>query len=121
MSATEQRVLDRVESMASEMVAFAQELVAIPAANPPGDNYEACAEPIGGRLAEFDYDVAYVSAEGFAEHTDRYPRVNAMGELRNSPARPRLHFNGHFDVVPAGDGWTVDPFAGIVLPNRSHA
>ena len=106
--------------MADEMVTFAQELVAIPTANPPGENYRACAELIGSRLAEFDYEVAFVAAEGLAEHTDRYPRINVIGELHNAPARPRprLHFNGHFDVVPAGDGWTVDPFAGIVRDGK---
>jgi succinyl-diaminopimelate desuccinylase len=111
-------VLDRVKSMTGEMVEFAQELVAIPTVNPPGDNYTACAERIGKKLSEFNYDVAYVRAEGFAENTDRYPRVNVIGEVRNSLARPRLHFNGHFDVVPAGDGWTVDPFSGIVRDGK---
>jgi succinyl-diaminopimelate desuccinylase len=111
-------VLERVESMADEMVAFAQQLVAIPTVNPPGENYRACAELIGSRLAEFDYEVAYVAAEGLAEHTDRYPRINVIGELRHAPARPRLHFNGHFDVVPAGNGWTGDPFAGLVRDGK---
>ena len=96
------------------MVAFAQQLVSIPTVNPPGDHYQACAERIGHQLAGFDYEVAYVNVEGFAD----YPRVNVIGELRNSPARPRLHFNGHFDVVPAGDGWTVDPFGGIVRDGK---
>jgi succinyl-diaminopimelate desuccinylase len=100
------------------MVAFAQQLVAIPTVNPPGENYRACAELIGSRLAEFDYEVAYVAAEGLAEHTDRYPRINVIGELRHAPARPRLHFNGHFDVVPAGNGWTGDPFAGLVRDGK---
>jgi succinyl-diaminopimelate desuccinylase len=100
--------------MSAEMVAFAQQLVSIPTVNPPGDHYQACAERIGHQLAGFDYEVAYVNVEGFAD----YPRVNVIGELRNSPARPRLHFNGHFDVVPAGDGWTVDPFGGIVRDGK---
>ena len=26
----------------------------------------------------------------------------------------RLHLNGHLDVVPAGAGWTGDPFAGEI-------
>ncbi len=29
-----------------------------------------------------------------------------------------MHLNGHFDVVPPGDGWTVDPFAGVVEGGR---
>ena len=34
--------------------------------------------------------------------------------LRGSPAGPRVHLNGHLDVVPASDGWTRDPFGGVV-------
>jgi len=29
-----------------------------------------------------------------------------------------VHLNGHIDVVPAGDGWTVDPFAGVVRDGK---
>jgi succinyl-diaminopimelate desuccinylase len=122
ITATEQGVLERIESMTDEMVAFAQELVRIPTVNPPGENYQACAELIGNKLAEFDYEVAYVAAEDSPEHSERYPRINVVGALRNtalnSSQRPRLHFNGHFDVVPAGDGWTVDPFAGVVRDGK---
>jgi succinyl-diaminopimelate desuccinylase len=110
--------MERLESMANEMIAFAQSLVAIPTVNPPGENYRACAELIGERLAEFGYQVMYVAAEGLPEHTSRYPRVNVIGEMRGAQARPCLHFNGHFDVVPPGDGWTVDPFAGVVRDGK---
>ncbi len=116
----EQTVLDRVESMAGELVEFTQELIRIPTVNPPGENYRACSELIGGRLRDFGYDVRYVEAEGRPEHSALYPRVNVIGALRNSPARPLLHFNGHFDVVPVGDGWTVDPFAGIVKDGKIY-
>jgi succinyl-diaminopimelate desuccinylase len=120
VNALELRVMERVESMTAEMVAFARTLVAIPTVNPPGDAYRPCAELIGKQLVEFGYNVIYVRAEGRAEHTDRYPRVNVIGELRDTPARPRLHFNGHFDVVPAGDGWTVDPFAGLLRDGKLY-
>jgi succinyl-diaminopimelate desuccinylase len=100
--------------MTGEMVAFAQELVRIPTVNPPGEHYPVCAELIGGRLREFGYRIEYVHAEGMPE------RVNVVGELGSETRteRPRLHFNGHFDVVPAGEGWTVDPFAGIVRDGK---
>ena len=29
-----------------------------------------------------------------------------------------MHLNGHIDVVPAGDGWTVDPFGGLVQDGK---
>jgi succinyl-diaminopimelate desuccinylase len=117
-SRREEAVLDRVESMCGEMVEFLRELVAIPTVNPPGDNYAACADWLGGRLREFGYDVEYVRAEGRAENTFEHPRVNVIGRLRDTPSRPLLHFNGHFDVVPVGHGWTGDPFAAEVRDGK---
>ncbi len=45
-----------------------------------------------------------------------HPRVNVFGRLAGARPRPALHFNGHFDVVPANDpeAWTRDPFGGEV-------
>lgn len=103
------------------MLAFLQGLIAIPTVNPPGENYVPCAEYIGGKLRSFSYDVAYVSAEGRPEHTHTHPRCNVIGVLKNTPARrPCLHFNGHFDVVPVGEGWTVDPFAGLIRDKKIY-
>lgn len=31
-----------------------------------------------------------------------------------------LHFTGHFDVVPPGEGWTVDPFGGDLRNGRVY-
>ena len=31
-----------------------------------------------------------------------------------------MHLNGHFDVVPAGAGWTIDPFGGLVRDGRLY-
>jgi succinyl-diaminopimelate desuccinylase len=31
-----------------------------------------------------------------------------------------LHFNGHFDVVPVGEGWTVDPFGAEIRDGRLY-
>ena len=111
-------MLERVDSIAEEAVAFLQDLIAIPTLNPPGENYLPCAELIGAKLTDFGYDVQYVPAEGMPEHTAQHPRVNVIGALRDSPARPCLHFNGHFDVVPVGDGWTVDPFTGMIRDGK---
>jgi len=118
--AAEQLVLQRVDAIAGEMVAFLQGLIAIPTVNPPGENYAACAEYIGAQLAEFGYDVTYIQAEGRPEHTAQHPRTNVIGSLRDTPARPLLHFNGHFDVVPGGDGWTVPPFSGLVRDGKIY-
>jgi succinyl-diaminopimelate desuccinylase len=116
----EQTVLNRLETMTGEMLEFLRELIRIPTVNPPGESYRECAELIGSRLRKFGYEVSYIQAEGRPEHTALHPRVNVIGSLQNGPARPLLHFNGHFDVVPVGDGWSVDPFAGIVKDGKIY-
>ncbi|MCH7532359.1 MAG: acetylornithine deacetylase/succinyl-diaminopimelate desuccinylase family protein [Gemmatimonadetes bacterium] len=117
-SASVDRVLAEVERARDELVDFAAELIRIPTVNPPGENYRECAETIGARLGAWGMEVEYVEAEGRAEHTSAHPRVNVIGRLAGAGARPCLHLNGHFDVVPAGGGWTVDPFGGLVREGR---
>jgi succinyl-diaminopimelate desuccinylase len=116
----QEAVLKRVEETGSEMIAFLQELVRIPTVNPPGEHYVANAELIGGKLKEFGYDTHYIAAEGCREHTEEYPRLNVLGRMEGSRARPCLHFNGHFDVVPVGEGWTVDPFGAEIREGRLY-
>ncbi len=113
------RVLDEVDRATDEVVGFTADLVRIPTVNPPGEEYETCARLIGDRLARAGFDVEYVTAEGRPEHTARHPRVNVMGSRRGGPG-PVVHLNGHFDVVPAGSGWTVDPFGGLVREGRIY-
>ncbi|WP_420636699.1 acetylornithine deacetylase/succinyl-diaminopimelate desuccinylase family protein [Candidatus Palauibacter sp.] len=116
----EDRVLAEVEAARDEIVAFTAEMIRIPTVNPPGACYRDCAELIGRRLGTTRLSVEYVEAEGRPEHTAEYPRVNVVGRGAAVPGRPRLHLNGHFDVVPPGDGWTVDPFAGLVREGRIY-
>ncbi len=112
LSPAERRVLAAVDDLSDEMVRFCQALVQVPTVNPPGERYPECAQLIGEKLADLGYSVEYVAGEGRPEHTRAHPRVNVVGRMEGQMARPCLHFNGHFDVVPVGDGWTVDPFGG---------
>jgi succinyl-diaminopimelate desuccinylase len=118
MSDMTERVLDAVDAAASEAVAFASELVRIPTVNPPGDLYDDCARVIGRTLGACGFQLEYHAAEGRPEHTPRHPRINVVGTRRGKSSRPVVHLNGHFDVVPAGAGWTVDPFGGEVRDGR---
>lgn len=114
------RVLAAVDACADEIVDFTSALIRIPTINPPGAHYPDCAEFIGARLASCGFTVDYVAAEGRPEHTARHPRVNVVGRRRGRVARPTVHLNGHFDVVPAGAGWTIDPFGGRVRDRRIY-
>lgn len=116
----ETSILTRVDELAEEMVEFLRQLVRIPTINPPGENYADCANLIGAKLKEFGYETEFVTAEGLPECSAQFPRVNVIGRMRGEHATPTLHFNGHLDVVPAGEGWTVDPFAAVVRDGRIY-
>ena len=114
------RVLAAVEDAAAEIVDFTSALVRVPTVNPPGEGYEDCARLIGDRLATCGFEVEYHAAEGRPEHTISHPRLNVVGLRRGRRLRPNVHLNGHFDVVPAGAGWTRDPFGGAVEHGRIY-
>ncbi|NOT61627.1 MAG: acetylornithine deacetylase/succinyl-diaminopimelate desuccinylase family protein [Acidobacteria bacterium] len=116
----ESAVFQRIDELADEMVAFLQDLVRVPTVNPPGANYAECAALIGDQLKEFGYEIQYVTAEGLPECTPQHPRVNVIGRMAGTHAQPTLHFNGHLDVVPVGEGWTVDPFAALIRDGRLY-
>lgn len=113
-------IVSRVDELAEEMVEFLRQLVRIPTVNPPGENYADCANLIGAKLKEFGYETEFVTAEGLPECSAQFPRVNVIGRKRGERANPTLHFNGHLDVVPPGEGWTFDPFAAIVRDGRIY-
>ncbi|HWF85444.1 MAG TPA: acetylornithine deacetylase/succinyl-diaminopimelate desuccinylase family protein [Vicinamibacterales bacterium] len=118
MTVTE-RVVAEVDRATDEIVRYTADLVRIPTVNPPGAEYEACAHFIGNDLERRGFAVEYIAAEGLPEHTARFPRVNVVGSRRGGPG-PVVHLNGHFDVVPAGEGWTVEPFGGLVRDGRIY-
>ncbi|MCU1384827.1 MAG: DapE-ArgE family protein [Acidobacteria bacterium] len=118
-SAIVDRIAAEVDRLTGEMVAFTADLVRIPSVNPPGEEYEACAHFLGDFLKRRGFAIEYIAADGRPEHTVRHPRVNVVGTRRGGPG-PVVHLNGHIDVVPAGDGWTVDPFGGLVRDGKIY-
>ena len=116
--AAERRLLRAVEDLREELFDFAARLVRVPTVNPPGEAYAECAELMTGELSRCGFETRRIVAEGRPEHTARHPRVNLLASRAGSGTSPALHFNGHVDVVPAGAGWSVDPFAGALRDGR---
>jgi len=115
-----ERVVRAADALRDQAVAFAAALVRIPTVNPPGDAYADCALLIGTTLERCGFAVEYHEAVGKAEHTPSHPRVNVVGARAGAGRGPLVHLNGHFDVVPAGAGWTLDPFGGVVKDGRLY-
>jgi succinyl-diaminopimelate desuccinylase len=109
-----------IDEATDEMVDFTADMLRIPTVNPPGDVYVECARLIGQRLGSFGFTNDYPVAHGRSEHTAAHPRMNVVGLKQGRSMRPLVHLNGHFDVVPAGGGWTVDPFGAVVRDGRIY-
>jgi succinyl-diaminopimelate desuccinylase len=118
MTDVRQRVLREVDALRDEVVEFTAEMVRIPTVNPPGEHYVECAHFIGDKLKRLGLEIEYHEATGRPEHTKQYPRVNVIGSRRGEGRGPVVHLNGHFDVVPAGAGWTKDPWGGEISDGR---
>jgi succinyl-diaminopimelate desuccinylase len=90
---------------ASDAAALAEALIACesvtPARGPVFDALEGMLAPLGFEVHRF---IAGEGSEGGA--------VENCFAIRRGPAGSKhFAFAGHLDVVPAGEGWTSDPFA----------
>ena len=110
----------RIEAKTEELIALTQDLIRIPTVNPPGDAYTECAEFLGQRLQARGFEVRYVRATGAIGDSDRYPRTNVIARIEGHRPGPCVHFNSHIDVVSAGQGWTLEPFAGTVKDGKIY-
>ncbi len=114
------RLFARIDGKRDELVDLTRELVRFPTVNPPGEAYDACARFLGERCQARGFTVEYLRAEGAIGDSDAYPRTNMVARREGAAPGPCVHFNGHIDVVAPGEGWSVDPFAGVVRDGRVY-
>ena len=124
---TEDEVLQWIDDNSEEAVAFLQELIRIPSITPwfnpePEKSREADVQAaIGARMQSLGAEVKTwePNAKQLAKYEGRagyYPdhefegRPNLAAVLKGSGGGRSMLLTGHVDVVPAGGGWTVDPF-----------
>jgi len=119
MNATD-ALIAAIDARSDDMVALTQALVRIPSVNPPGAHYRDCCDLIARRLAPRGFAVSHLRAEGAPGDRADYPRWNVIARREGARSGPCVHFNGHIDVVEAGQGWSVDPFAGVVRDGRVY-
>lgn len=107
------QIHDFVTAEQANMAAMLAELVKVPSDNPPGD----CAphakratqllEKLGFTVEQHPVPADLVQANGMISCTNLIVR-------KKFSDGPVVAMNAHGDVVPPGEGWSVDPFAAVV-------
>jgi succinyl-diaminopimelate desuccinylase len=115
-----ERLARAIEDRTDDLVALTSDLIRFPTVNPPGDVYTPCAEFIATRLKKRGFETRLIRGEGAPGDSDRYPRTNVVARFEGRSPGATVHFNSHIDVVEAGEGWTVDPYAGTVKDGRVY-
>jgi succinyl-diaminopimelate desuccinylase len=114
------RVFAEIDRREAELVRLTSDLIRFETVNPPGRDYEPCAEFIGERLRAQGFAIDYVRGRGEPGDSHDFPRTNVIARKEGVGPGKCVHFNGHIDVVEAGQGWTVDPFGGEVKDGRVY-
>lgn len=127
ISDIEARVLDAIDL--DGLVAYICDLVAVPSLDgTPEEN--AAQEHVAGQLArcglavdQWEIDLAQAYAHPQCSYEVERPRaLGVVGTLPGSGGGRSLLFNGHVDVVPAGDAanWRFPPWRGTVHEGRLY-
>ncbi|MCW5773804.1 MAG: M20/M25/M40 family metallo-hydrolase [Rhodospirillaceae bacterium] len=106
-------MLDWIDAAHARQIGFLAELVKVPSDNPPGDcvphatHAAALLEAMGFAVERHPVPAALAQANGMIG------AINLVIRQRFGPG-PTVALNAHGDVVPPGDGWTVDPYGAVV-------
>lgn len=113
-----------VEKALEYSVDALSKLISIPTVSPAGEHYGEAAELLARELEGLGFRVNVIRVPGDYQKSrcpeaGGNPRFIVYGILEGGPRR--LHFNGHYDVVPGGSGWSVtEPFKPIVRDGRLY-
>ncbi|HYF52396.1 MAG TPA: M20 family metallopeptidase [Planctomycetota bacterium] len=101
---TREQILSAAEARRELVTRLLSELIQLDTTNPPGNEKIAA-----------DYVAEFCKARNipFKTYDPGGGRVSLIAEVGTGNG-PRLFIPAHTDVVPAGDGWSVPPFGGVV-------
>ena len=91
------------------LINLLNKLIEIPTINPHGDQYITFSLLAEEGLKEVGMEVSIASRR-------RFPII--IGYL-NKGAKPEIHFNGHYDVVPISNELEHTTFSGLIEKIRS--
>ncbi|THE11091.1 ArgE/DapE family deacylase [Bacillus timonensis] len=119
-------IVAQVDLLKEEIVQTLQDMVRIPTINPPGEKYGVFKDYFENHLDKLGYEteILEVPEEKLSELAPLgcgLPRYNIVGRLSGTSKNGKcICLNGHYDVVPVGNGWTKDPFGGEVIDGKLY-
>ncbi len=114
------RLCEAVDNATDDLIELTQALINFPTINPPAENYREICEFLSARLTKKGFKCDLIRATGALGDSDKYPRWNVVARHEGGRPGECVHFNSHTDVVAVGDGWTVDPFEGVVKDGKIY-
>jgi succinyl-diaminopimelate desuccinylase len=111
-----QEVFQAVEAQADRLAGMLSDLIKIDTSVPPGSEYPRMLDYLEPLLAAAGLQTKRVVVPEERWRAIPLPlegeRVNLVATLASG--KPPVSIYAHMDVVPAGEGWTVDPFGGEI-------
>ena len=111
VSEWEHKVLNHIDALRDELVKLCQDMIRIPSFDRETQGEAEVAHCVGKTLEKRGIDTEYISSHENIDNLVATWEVN-KGE--------RILLNGHTDVVPPGEDWTVDPFAAEIREGRIY-
>ena len=112
-----------VEEAFKYSVGVLKRLISIPTVSPEGAHYREAAEYLASEASTLGFNVQLVKVpesyqKANCKHAGANPRYIVYAWKGDGV---RVHFNGHYDVVPGGSGWTVtDPFTPKIVDGKLY-
>jgi len=131
MSAFQEKIIEKVESLEEYLLSTTQELVRIPSINhpPTGEEYE-CQMVVAQHLRQMglEPDIYYLDdVPELKEHPsfwsgrDYSNRPNVSARRKGSGGGLSIVLSGHIDTVPLGTkDWNCDPFEGKIEDGKLY-
>lgn len=115
----ETRIVSLIDQNRAAQETFLAELVKVPSDNPPGD-----CRPHALKALDLLTSIGFTVERH--DVPDDLVRQNGMITATNLVVRhrfgdgPVIGLNAHGDVVPPGEGWSVDPYGAVVKDGRMY-
>ena len=102
-----------IDAHFDEQVQFLQQLIRVPTDTPPGDNAPH-AQRTAALLRDMGLDVEEYPVPAAEVHACGLQSITNLVVRRKFGSGPTVLLNAHGDVVPPGEGWTMDPYGGDI-------